>query len=232
MNKITMYKLIEEDSRVNVEPASKKREWMESSNRFAYRCLPLVIANQHGWVFSLQDKVYAQWDGSDNVESVKVRSTSVLAKSHFGQGILTFNIDRLISLPEGYSLYITGPPNHPKEGIYPLTGVYEADWAPYSFTMNWKFTEAGTIVVFEENEPFCFVFPIRRNLIESFVVETKSLNDNPELKKQYKDWARERQSFNNKQGRKSEDWQKHYAKGEYPNGTKCPYDHMTKIKLE
>ena len=34
-----------------LEPAPTDREWMDNSGqRYAYRCLPLVIANQAGWI--------------------------------------------------------------------------------------------------------------------------------------------------------------------------------------
>ena len=33
-----------------IRPASQKRQWMDDTpEAFAYRCLPLVVANQHGW---------------------------------------------------------------------------------------------------------------------------------------------------------------------------------------
>jgi uncharacterized protein DUF6065 len=35
---------------VDIRPAPVEREWMEAtSQRFAYRCLPLNIANAYGW---------------------------------------------------------------------------------------------------------------------------------------------------------------------------------------
>jgi hypothetical protein len=231
MNKITLYRVFDRE-RVVVSPASNERDWMEEDNRFAYRCLPLVIANQHGWTLSMKERTYAEWDGGSSIESVRVLSPSGGVSSHFGYGVLTFTVDCLFRLPEGYSLYITGLPNHLKDGIMPLTGIYEADWAPYSFTMNWKFTEARRTVVFEENEPFCFFFPVQRNLIESFVVETKEIGDDPVLKEQYKQWSKERGQFNASPDRKAQDWQKHYFKGEYPDGSKCPFDHKTKLNIK
>ena len=33
-----------------VVPAAPRREWMDATTEsFAYRCLPLAIANSHGW---------------------------------------------------------------------------------------------------------------------------------------------------------------------------------------
>ena len=35
---------------VDIRPAPVERDWMEATgNRFAYRCLPLNIANAYGW---------------------------------------------------------------------------------------------------------------------------------------------------------------------------------------
>lgn len=232
MNKITLYKVHRDEPRTFVKPASQSREWMEYANRFAYKCLPLAIANQHGWVIYTDKKVCAEWNGGPNVDDIRVMSPSGVATSHFGNGVLTFTVDYLFSLPEGYSLYITGPTNSPKKGIMPLTGIYEADWAPYSFTMNWKFIDAHQTVVFEENEPFCFVFPIQRNLIESFTLEHRQLDENQDLYDQYSVWGKERNAFNANTNRPESDWQKHYFKGIYPDGTKCPYDHKTKLKLD
>lgn len=231
MNKITIYKIDRLEARTFIEPASQERKWMEPFDRFAYKCLPLTIANQHGWVIYTDKKVYAEWNGGMGLDGVRVHSPSGAASSHFGNGILTFSIDYLFKLPEGYSLYITGPTNNPKRAITPLTGIYEADWAPYSFTMNWKFTETHQTVVFEEKEPFCFIFPVQRSLIESFSIEHKLLDEDVKLKEDYRMWRDSRNAFNSDPNRSNTEWQKHYFRGTYPDGTKCPFDHKTKLKL-
>jgi len=38
-----------------------------------------------------------------------------------------------------------GPPNWPKDGVYPLSGLVETDWLPFPFTMNWQMTRAGSV---------------------------------------------------------------------------------------
>lgn len=227
--KIIAYKLYPEDNSCRIEPCSKTRSWMENTG--AVRCLPLVIANQHGWAIYPSDPIYAQWDGGVSIESLVVKSKCSAASSHFGHGILTFSTFHLFRLPEGYNLFISGPPNNPKKGITPLTGIYEADWSAYPFTMNWMFTEVDQTVVFERDEPFCFIFPIQRSLIESFDLEVKSINDNEALKQQYQEWSDSRSEFN-KQHHNDYEWQKHYFKGIYFDGSKCPIDHKTKLNLK
>ena len=125
-----------------------------------------------------------------------------------------------------------GPPNTVKRAIVPLSGIYEADWAPYSFTMNWKFTETEHTVTFEEDEPFCFFFPIHRDMIADFKIEFKSVDEDQDLKEKYSTWAGMRTDFNNDE-RNSNKWQKHYFRGVYPDGSKCPFhNHKTKLNLD
>jgi len=48
MSKLVAYRI--DGHSVQIRPAPLEREWMDSSDqRFAYRCLPLNIANAHGW---------------------------------------------------------------------------------------------------------------------------------------------------------------------------------------
>ena len=67
--------------------------------------------------------------------------------SAFGEGVLTFHINGLFRTPPGWNLWVGGSPNSPKDGIYPLTGVIETDWSPYTFTMNWRFTRRTTACI-------------------------------------------------------------------------------------
>lgn len=52
--------------------AGSKRDGMETSpERFAYRCLPLAIANAHGWELLSPCAFKARWDGGQVVEAWK-----------------------------------------------------------------------------------------------------------------------------------------------------------------
>ena len=218
---------------VTIEQSAVKRQWMDETNdEYAYRCLPLNIANQHGWAIYPKKNIVASWGGdlSTYTESVKIyEDPDKLACSHFGYGILTFSLPFLVRLDPGYSLYITGAPNHFIKGIQPCTGVFEADWAPYSFTMNWKFTHTNQPVTFTPNDPICFFFPVPRNIVPDTETKLSTLNEqDAEYKKMYKDFNTKRDNFNLKDY--PDGWQKHYFQGLYADGTKCPFDHKTKLK--
>ena len=223
---------METESSLVLDKARLDRQWMERTH--AYRCLPLSIANQHGWAFYLKEDIQISWDGTNEFGGVRIhKNYGNIAKSIFGSGILTFSVYSIIRTPQNYNIYITGAPNFVKPGAHPLSGIYEADWAPYTFTMNWQLTDAYRVIEFKKDEPICFFFPVLRNTVEDMVVVKRKMSTNPELLKQYNEFASSRINFiNDKIKKPNYKWQKHYFKGHYPDGSKCPFDHQTKLKIK
>jgi hypothetical protein len=224
-----------------IRPAPVERDWMNlTSNRHPYRCLPLNIANCHGWELLCPSAFAAVWHGGMDTDAVKVRSagdTAAPANSHFGQAVLTFHTSCLFRTEPGYDLMVQGPVNRPKDGIAPLTGIVETDWVPFTFTMNWLFTRPGVLVRFEEAEPFCHIFPVKRGEIETVEPETRMLADDPELEQQYRAWTASRSQFNKDLKRPGSDakaagWQKRYQRGLDAEDRPVAELHRTRIKLK
>jgi hypothetical protein len=223
-----------------IRPAVAGRDWMDRTPQsFAYRCLPLTIANSHGWEILSPCAFTASWDGGVGKEAIRIVTDApehLRPLSHFGSGVLTFHVMALFRTEPGVNLWVTGPVNAPKDGIAPLSGVVETDWAPYSFTMNWKFTRPGLPVRFEAGEPFCFFFPLARDAIETVEPEIRDLESDPETAAQYRAWAQGRSDFNrdlNVAGSAAagEKWQKGYYRGRRPGDLAGPDDHRIKLRL-
>src|SRR5436853_42262 len=133
--------------------ASAQRQWMDDfSDRHAYRCLPLSIANAHGWEVLCPIPIEIEWNGGPEIADLTVRALKVLpgsqelphfCASHFSRGIVTFQVDYLFRTDPGWDLLATGPFNRPKDNAAPLTGIIETDWLPYPFTMNWQILRPG-----------------------------------------------------------------------------------------
>lgn len=122
-------------------PASRVRAWMEATNqRIANRCLPLLIANQAGWFLLSAHSLRVTWNGGDDLDAVKVEHLAgdppFPALTHFGHGIVTFNVPYLFRTPPGYNLLVRGPSNWPKDGASALEGLVETDWSSATFTIN------------------------------------------------------------------------------------------------
>jgi Family of unknown function (DUF6065) len=222
-------------------PAPVERDWMDrTAEGFAYRCLPLNIANAHGWMVLNPAAFVAEWNGGAGLDAVALRPLAaappLIASSHFGAGVLTFNINALLRTEPGYDLFVTGPVNRPKDAIQALSGVVETDWAPFTFTMNWQFTRRYTPVAFERGEPFCMFFPVRRGLVEAVVPEIRALDSEPDVEAAYAAWAESRRAFNASlkvpgSEAQAEKWQKDYFRGSDRFGGETAQDHRTKIRV-
>jgi hypothetical protein len=223
-----------------LRPAPATRPWMdETSEAFAYRCLPLNIANAHGWELLAPAAFSARWNGGGDLTSIDIRCAAdpgLRPTSIFGHGVLTFHVGGVFRTEPGWNLFVGGPPNSPKDGIYPLSGVIETDWAPYSFTMNWRFTRADHWISFDEGEPFCFLFPVRRGVLDEVRPEIWDMASNPQLQAEFTAWGEARRSFSDHIGVKGSSearmrWQKHYYRGLTMRGEPGVGDHQAKLRL-
>ena len=209
--------------------------------RYAYRCLPLTIANAMGWEILLPAKVVAEWNGGTKLSDITIKSTDPvwraeqLAISHFGHGILTFPVGYLFRTEPGVAIWARGVPNCPKDGIAALDGIIETDWLTFTFTMNWQFTRPG-LVTFEKDEPICFITPIDYRALDDVVPEIVPIAEDPDLAAHYEAFSEARKSFNkgllqNDPDATKQGWQKWYLRGEAPFGGEPNPRHVSKLGL-
>lgn len=197
-NSIIAYRIPGWSRYPEIVPAPADREWMDTGTKgWANRCLPLRIANQAGWCILNDTDFDAIWDGKNGLESLKIlpRDQSrepIFAISMFGYGILTISIPFLFRTPPLHNLMVRGPANFFKDGAAPLEGLVEADWTPYTFTMNWKITRAMRPIRFAAGEPVCMLTPILRGELNQFRGEIRNLQSEPELLAGYTAWHQQR----------------------------------------
>lgn len=224
-------------------PGRVNRSWMdETSDRFAYRCLPLTISNTAGWECHSPYSFSMKWNGGNRKEDITFHSDTDLTQlsrfclSHFAHGIVTFHLGYLFRTPPEWGIWVMGAPNRPKHGIQPLSGLVETDWLPFPSTMNWQFTAPGE-VHFDAGEPFAFISPVKYTAFEKFEPKMLKIDDNPELKSQYELWMNDRNAFLDGLS-KGEDsilkraWQRDYFLGRYGDGSKGNQRHIHKLRLK
>ena len=224
--------------------ADWRRQWMDATpHRFAYRCLPLTIANQTGWWVTNPVGFTAVWDGQCEPDAIQVRFDaepelwSKWINNQFGEGIITWNTPFLFrTRPQGSRLLVCGPANVFKHGIQPLTAIIESDWMSMSFTMNWKFTAANVPIRFDAGEPLFQAIPIGTNLcgdLERASVRYMKLADDPEVATAYIEWSEGRREFHEQKARgemQADGWQKDYFVGRDAAGREAAPAHMTRVQ--
>ena len=225
-----------------IRPAPATRGWMDRiPDNHAYRCLPLNIANSHGWEILSPCALSITWNGGVHARDITLKALdgyptlSQVVVSHFAFGIVTFHLWYLFRSEPGWDLFASGSLNTIKDGIAPLAGVIETDWLPYPFTMNWQMTRPGT-VHFDKDEPLCMIFPVPHGALQIVEPEILDLDDVPELKAQTMAWKERRDEFMQKFNAKDaatlkEAWQRFYFIGKMPDGSQ-PEQHLHKLRLD
>jgi hypothetical protein len=223
--------------------ANWQREWMdETPLKFAYRCLPLTIANQTGWWVYNPVGFSAVWNGQPLPGNTQfqfdsdAKTWNSWINDQFGHGIITWNVPFLFrTKPVGTRLLVTGPANYFKHGAQPLTAIVESDWIYMSFTMNWKLTSSRYSVRFDQGEPLFQVIPIPGNLftdLEEANVTYLRLEKDPEMFHAYQTWNDSRlKLIADKRASlvKGDQWQKDYFVGRDIMGRPTVSGHKTKL---
>jgi hypothetical protein len=237
--RLVAYELIKEHG-FELVPASPNRDWMNSTTaRYANRCLPLLMANQAGWLLLNNATVHARWAGADNPSSIEFHyecpEAAERPKSLFGYGIITWNVPFLFRTPPGFDLLVRGPANRAKDGIASLEGLVETDWTSSTFTINWKFTRPHVWVTFEEGEPLCMLVPQRRGNLDEFDPSIVPIDTAADVQASFTAWCESRNKFRQEALKPDSpaaqvQWQKHYFQGKIVDGSRVP-QHQTRMHL-
>lgn len=222
-----------------LEPCKGSRDWMDGSiMKFAYRCLPLVMANQAGWMVTCPLNFTMVWNGGVDRTGLSLhfpQGEGVNAgqiRSHFGMGIVTFSMPWLFRTSPGFGLWVRGPGNMPRDAIAPLDGIVETDWAPYSFTMNWKVTRKDFVIEFKKGDPVALLVPFQLDALEQFEPRVRSVESDPTLAADYDAFNKGRSAALAKLQATSEAaWSMDYMKGHKPDGT-IVTEHRKAFKLK
>lgn len=157
-----------------VKKPDKKRDWF---GPHFYRCLPLVIGNQYGFVITNEFDFSFTWNGESSREAIQfefyeeeetLNKKFFRVESHFGDGIITISPPITFKTPPGVNLMTINPTNHIIPNITVMTGVIEADNLNNPFTFNLKIQIPNIKVFIPAGTPLAGFIPIPRYYADSF----------------------------------------------------------------
>jgi hypothetical protein len=224
-------------------PAPAEREWMSDPYVAAERCLPIVMANQSGWLLLSAHCFTAHWNGGPKASDIEITYADgpepYPAESVFGQGIITFRPPYLFRTSPGYNLLVRGPANYPSDGACPLEGLVETDWTFATFTVNWQLTQSLPFVQsvrVHVGDPIAMLVPQRRSELEQFETRILELDADPAVAEEYRAYRDSRAQFKSDRltpGTRAQErgWERHYYQGRTVLGQKAP-EHQTRRHLQ
>lgn len=149
---------------------NKKRDWFVDH---AYFCLPLTMANQHGFIVKAAYDFSVFWDGGDYLKNVLVKHNEKdiggqIISSHFGMGTFTIQNPWMIRTPKGVNTLVMNPPNFYIDGIIHMSACVETDNLRRDFTFNLKITRPHHWIDIKRGTPIGYMLPYPRYFIDNF----------------------------------------------------------------
>jgi hypothetical protein len=157
-----------------IQKPDKKRDWFAPN---FYRCLPLLIGNQYGFVITNEFDFSFSWNGESGTDGVLLsfyEEPEIIDKkffrieSHFGEGTLTISPPFALKTPKGVNLMTINPPNSFIPNLSVMTGVIETDNLKNPFTFNLKITMPHVTIFVPRGTPLAGFIPIPRYYADSF----------------------------------------------------------------
>ena len=173
--KIYNEKLTQERILGMVKKPNKKRDWFSAQ---FYKCLPLTIGNQYGFIVSSEFDIGFEWNGGDKPEDTTIYLDKEIddlddikypnIKTHFGHGIVTMNTPYFFRTPPGVNLMTINPTNYVIPNVTVMTGVVETDNLRSNFTFNLKIQIPNIRINIPAGYPLAAFIPIPRYYCDKF----------------------------------------------------------------
>jgi hypothetical protein len=222
-NKIAVFNVQDEKIKISdiVSKPSKKRSWFHP---WFYRCIPLTIGNQYGFVIKNNFPFEVVWNGGSRPNDVKIfykneKHKSIYPKflTHFGSGILTLETPFVFRTPPGVNIMTINPPNFVVPNMTVMTGVVEADNLRYTFTFNLKIQVPHVKIAIPADTELAAFIPIPRYFADKFdLVKAEDLFDKDIYEEEitaYKDAEKNRHELQSKYDNPTERSDSFYSRG-------------------
>jgi len=178
--KITAYRLVNQPA--PLQPAAEERAWIKRDETFAAN-LTFRSANRQGWQLCCPAAFEATWNGGPNAEDIELRlavnatAQPAFVQSNLGEGRLTFYPGYQFKTANEQLLWVRGPLNAAKDGLYPLEQIVDASVLPCTVALHWQFTCPHQTIHFEAGEPFATLLLYPQTGREKVNIEVVPLDD-------------------------------------------------------
>lgn len=165
-----------DEGSANIEPLSVKRDFFDNStNKTAYKCLPITSASMIGWAISFPKDISFIWDGEfENFpEHVKILS---------GEEYAVASTNKTIVLNPRFSLKTD---ENITTLINPVPNQFSDEWATISFAVSTSFFEniinlgiytlkSNKIITIKAGTPVAIILPISLSSLNNSSIELLS----------------------------------------------------------
>ncbi len=161
---------------VAITPQPNDRAWTTEIGATAAD-LALSTAGGRGWDLLAPYAFEATWNGGPSPEDIDIRietpnsDAPAFVQSFLGHGLLTFYPGYQLKTEGDQVLWVRGPINLPKDGLYPLECLVDAAVLPCIVTIHWQCTRPNHTIRFAADEPFATLLLCPKSAPENLTLD-------------------------------------------------------------
>lgn len=180
-NKIFVYK--EDENCAKINQMSIKREWMDqTSEKHAYQCMPVSLANTLGWAISFPEDISFIWDGiSDTSDNhVKILKGHRYCSTSRANATVSFNTYLNIKTDENTTMLIMPVPNDFNENAQCFTTLISTFFYESMLPTAWRILKPNIEISIPAGQPVAVIIPISLTKLQEFevIVQNKLFDKN------------------------------------------------------
>lgn len=137
----------------------------------------LANVDQQGWQLCCPVAFEAVWNGGPQAADIEIHverastDQSTFVQSQLGDGVLTFHSGYQFKTESAYSLWVRGPINTPKDGLWALERLFDTSTLPCTIVIHWRFTRPNQTIRFAVGEPFATLLLYPNISLDALCVE-------------------------------------------------------------
>jgi hypothetical protein len=214
----------------NIEQLSVKRDWMDvTSDKHAYRCFPVSLANTVGWGLSYPEDIVVVWDGirGNEPDHIKVLSGNKYVTGENGHGTIRINTNIYFETDEDTSIMMYQPPNMFIENGQAMTSIVSSSWYNNPVPVVWRIEKPNVEFVIKANQPFIAFMPISLSQLKDVEVDVYKHEPNEDKKKYNEEYDKKFKEIN-----QSGQWSDFYRNATDHNGNSLGSHEVKALRLK
>lgn len=195
MSVLTAYRV--NKNHFDIQPLPIERGWMEeTSQRHAYRCFPVTLANTIGWFLSAPEDISFVWDGTidQSGQSIKILSGEKYCYSGRGQGTLSFYTGLIFESEQEISLLSFTPPNYFNPDFTVVSSLISTSFYRNDLPLAIRALQPNKTITIKAGDPIAAILPISLTKLKEESITLKDFIPDPgyyEKVKSYGDVSQE-----------------------------------------
>lgn len=170
-NKIFVCK--ENNFSAQINQISVKRDWMDqTSEKHAYQCMPISLANTLGWAISFPEDISFIWDGISNSSDshVKVIKGNRFCSTARANATISFNTFLKFKTDQNITTLIMPVPNYFNENAQCFTTLISTSFYDSMLPIAWKILKPNIEINITAGTPIAVIIPISLTNLQEFEV--------------------------------------------------------------